>query len=85
MKIRYTEEQTAVIAKKDYLWEAIDESGMNITREATRPARRSLFDVDDKAKRLRKNKGETFHSVVAKPLYEAIRAQMDLLLTVVSC
>jgi hypothetical protein len=38
MKIRFTEEQTAVITMKSYLEEAIVESGINITRSMATPA-----------------------------------------------
>ena len=31
---------------KDYLQEIMDESGLNITHEAAKPAKENLFDVD---------------------------------------
>jgi hypothetical protein len=82
MNIRYTGSGTAVITMKDYLKEAIQESGMKITRIASSPANKTLFDVDDGADLLEKGEAEMFHSVVAKLLYVSIRARMDLLLAV---
>jgi Reverse transcriptase (RNA-dependent DNA polymerase) len=81
MNIRYTEERTAVVTMKQYLQEALDECGMEITREAATPARKNLFDVDAASKTLGQAESERFHHTVAKLLYVAIRARMDLLLT----
>ena len=82
MKILYTEEQTAKITMRQYLEEALAESNMNIDYEAATPARKTLFDVTDKTARLEKTEANIFHSVTAKLLYVAIRARMDILLTV---
>jgi len=82
MKIRYTDVGTAVVTMKEYLKEAIQESGMDITRVAATPARKNLFDVDEKSKTLGKLDSEVFHSVVAKLLYVSIRARMDILLAI---
>jgi len=67
---------------KDYTQECIDESGLSITREVTRPARGNLFDVDGKSPLLEGEEFETFQSIVAKLLYVAIRARLDMLLPV---
>lgn len=67
---------------KSYLEEAIDECGMDIKRIAATPATRRLFEVDLRAKASSKEQSETFHRVVAKLLYVAIRARSDILLPV---
>jgi hypothetical protein len=82
MNIRYTENKTATITMKEYLRESIDESELNITREAATPATKELFDVSDKATKLVGRRSERFHSVVQKLLYVALRARMDILLAV---
>jgi hypothetical protein len=82
MHIRYTEERTAEITMKDYLLEAIDECGLEITRIASTPAKRTLFKVSDRSERLDDKEGQQFHSVTAKLLYVALRARMDLLLPI---
>jgi Reverse transcriptase (RNA-dependent DNA polymerase) len=83
MHIKYNGDGTAEIRMKDYLVEAIQESGMDITGDAPTPATKSLFVVDDKSPLLGKGEAETFHSVAAKLLYVAIRARMDILLAVI--
>jgi hypothetical protein len=82
MNIRYTEQNTAVITMKDYLREAIEESGLNIVKPVSTPANRELFEVDESSERLNKTDAETFHSVAAKLLYVSIRARVDILLPV---
>jgi hypothetical protein len=82
MHIRYTEENTAVITMKDYLKEAITESGLDVSRPASTPATRTLFEVDDTSNLLGKREREMFHSVSAKLLYVSLRARVDLLLAI---
>ena len=82
MKIRYTNENTAVITMKDYLREAITESGLEISKSASTPANRTLFEVDETAEPLGKHESEAFHSVSAKLLYVSLRARVDLLLPI---
>jgi hypothetical protein len=76
------EQKTATISMKDYLTEAIDESGLAITKSATSPASKDLFNISAASPFLTKAEGIVFHSVVAKLLYVSIRARMDLLLAV---
>ena len=82
MKIRYTEERTAIITMKDYLKEAITGSGLDITKTASTPANGNLFKIDDKSPLLDSGRAEIFHSVVAKLLYVALRARVDILLPI---
>jgi hypothetical protein len=82
MRIRYTDENTAVITMKDYLEEAITESGLDISRPASTPANRTIFEVDDTSEPLSREESEAFHSVSAKLLYVSLRAQVDLLLAI---
>ena len=82
MKIVYTKNGTAEIIMRDYLEEAITESELDVTRSATTPARRNLFDINDNATPLKKKHADIFHSVVAKLLYVSIRARPDILLAV---
>jgi Reverse transcriptase (RNA-dependent DNA polymerase) len=82
MKVRYNGDRTATITMKDYLQEAIDESGLDIKKEVSTPAMRTLFDINDSALALNTQQSERFHSVVAKLLYVSLRARMDLLLAV---
>ncbi|KAI2505105.1 Reverse transcriptase (RNA-dependent DNA polymerase) [Fragilaria crotonensis] len=79
---RYTDENTAVITMKDYLEEAIAESGLDISRPASTPATRTLFEVDDTSEPLSREESEAFHSVSAKLLYVSLRARVDQLLAI---
>jgi hypothetical protein len=82
MNIKYTDRGTAIISMKDYLMEAIDESGLEIVHTAATPARRTLFEVNPRATPLKPDRFDTFRSVVMKLLYVALRARMDLLLAI---
>jgi hypothetical protein len=82
MKITYNrKKRTATVDMKDYLVEAITESGLAVTKTAMTPAAKDLFSVSAASPFLTKRQQEVFHSVVAKLLYVSIRARMDLLLT----
>ena len=82
MNIKYTKERTAVITMKEYLREAIAESGLEVTKSVVTPANRELFEVDEGATLLTKLETERFHSVTAKLLYVSLRARPDLLLPI---
>ena len=80
MRIRYVKTNgTAEIMMREYLEEAIAESGLEITRTAASPAKRDLFEVNDNACPLPKREAELFHGVTAKLLYVSLRARGDLL------
>jgi hypothetical protein len=83
MKIVYKDNGTAEITMRDYLEEAIVDSGLKVARTAATPAKRDLFETDKNAQVLNKRDAELFHSVAAKLLYVAIRARMDILLPVI--
>jgi hypothetical protein len=82
MSFVFTDDGKVRIIMKDYLTEAIEESGMKIERTTTTPAKKDLFDVDDAAAPLEKGEAQVFHSIVAKLLYISLRARMDILLPV---
>jgi hypothetical protein len=67
---------------RDYLEEAITESVLlDISKSASTPAKRTLFDVNEASDLLGKEQSEMFHSVSAKLLYVSTRARVDLLAT----
>ena len=82
MNLNFKSNRTVTIQMKDYLRESIDESGLNITHEAATPAKGNLFDVEINSTPLEGEEFEAFQSVVAKLLYVAIRARLDMLLPV---
>jgi hypothetical protein len=67
---------------KDYLREAIEESGLDIAKSVSSPANGNLFHVDNKSPLLEKHDNEVFHSVAAKLLYVFLRARVDILLAI---
>ena len=83
MNIRMKEDGTVGVKMTEYLREAIEDSGLDIKRTATTPARKDLFEIDEDSEALPTEEAERFHSVVAKLLYVAIRARMDILLAII--
>jgi len=65
---------TVTILMKEYLKEAIADSGMDASKVVPTPAKKDLFTVDDGSEQLDKRQGEIFHSIVAKLLYVSKRA-----------
>jgi hypothetical protein len=55
---------TVTILMKEYLKEAIADSGMD-SKVAPTPAKKDLFTVDNGSEQLDKRQGEFFHSIVA--------------------
>lgn len=82
MKFTINDNQTVSIRMKDYLVDAIQQSSLNVVKTAATPARKTLFDLDPLSPRLPKRLAEQFHSTVAKLLYVATRARIDLLLAI---
>jgi Reverse transcriptase (RNA-dependent DNA polymerase) len=66
MHITYTDQGTAEISMKEYLKEAILESGMDIKQTAATPVGKDMFVVDELAKPLGTDDADRFHRVVAK-------------------
>jgi hypothetical protein len=82
MHITYNDDGTASIGMKEYLEEAIEDFGERITRFTASPAKRDLFEIDEKSKALGEEKMGVFHSVVAKLLYVSKRGRLDIQLTI---
>jgi hypothetical protein len=67
---------------KDYIKEAIAHFGEDITRSATTPAKRNLFEIKENSLPLTDAVREIFHSVVAKLLYVSKRGRLDIQLPI---
>jgi hypothetical protein len=76
MNMDFHENGTASIKMKEYIKEAIRDSGEEITKTATSPARKNLFDIDKGSGALTDADSETFHSVLAKLLYVFKRGRL---------
>jgi hypothetical protein len=82
MHITYKDDGTADIKMREYLEEAIVDFGEPITRSATSPAKRDLFDIDEDSELLDDEQSDTFHRVVAKLLFVSKRARLDIQLPI---
>ena len=75
------ETSTARITMSSYLRESIEESGMNIVREAATPATHNLFEVGENSQPLQTKEADVFRRIICKLLYVGIRARADILTT----
>ena len=82
MVIDYSDPGVAHISMKSYLKEAIRDSQLGITRSATTPAQKNLFDVDSASTFLDPRNAILFRSIVCKLLYVARYGRPDLLTAV---
>jgi hypothetical protein len=76
MNIGFHNDGTASIVMKDYIKEAIAHFGEDITRSATTPAKRNLFEIKENSVPLTDANREISHSVVAKLLYVSKRGRL---------
>jgi hypothetical protein len=81
MRVRFSDNNKAGIHMGSYLEEAISESNLDLQREASTPATKTLFDIDHDSKPVSVSKSNVFHRAVAKNLYVATRARLDILPT----
>ena len=82
MDIDILENKKLKILMKGHIEEAINNFNEEITRTAPTPARKDLFEIDEKSERLSDSDAENFNSVVALLLFIAIRARVDILLAI---
>ena len=73
----HDDDGTITILMKEYLKEAIADSGMDASKAAPTPAKKDLFTVDDGSEQLDKRQGKISHSIVAKLFYVSKRARTD--------
>ena len=82
MDIDFIEKGKLKISMRNHLEEAIEVFGEDVTMGATTPATRSLFEVNENLTLLDPKKAELFHHIVAKLLFVARRARIDLQLPI---
>ena len=70
------------LTMKNYLEEAIQAFGEDVSAGAATPANRNLFVVNEDLPMLEDRQAESFHHIVAKLLYVAKRARIDLQLAI---
>jgi hypothetical protein len=82
MEIEYLENGTASIDMSEYLREGIQEFPEVINSSAATPARRDMYEIDEKSKLLDPKRSAIFHSIVAKNLYVSHRGRLDVQLPI---
>ena len=80
MNIKYLGDETVTIHMPSYISEAIEESGLDVTKKVSTPCANNLLYVDTSSPLLPTSKAKCFHSVVAKLIYVGTRARTDILL-----
>ena len=82
MNISFIGDNKLKLSMKSYLEEAIQAFGEDVSVGAVTPANRNLFVVNEDLPPLETERAEIFHHVVAKLLYVAKRARIDLQLAI---
>jgi len=85
MDFSLTDDKRICITMKEYVDECIEaflEAGGKLEGKANTPAKNGLFIVTDGENELDEKRSEYFHHIVAKLLYVAKRARLDIDLTV---
>ena len=82
MNISFMGDNKVKLTMRSYLEEAIQTFGEDVSAGAATPANRNLFVVNETLSLLETRKAEIFHHVVAKLLYVAKRARVDLQLAI---
>jgi hypothetical protein len=83
MVFEFRDNRTVQISMSDYLRDAMETLGLNITKSVSTPAKKALFDIDEASMKLTSDDLDKFHATVAKLLYVATHARADILLTVI--
>ena len=82
MNISFIGDNKVKLTMKSYLEEAIQAFGEDVSAGAVTPASRNLFVVNNDLPFLETERAEIFHHVVAKLLYVAKRARVDIQLAI---
>jgi hypothetical protein len=82
MDIEFLKNGRLKILMKGYIEEAIEDFGEDLSRSASSPASKGLFDINQDSPRLCQEKSDRFHSIVAKLLYVCLRSRLDTSLAV---
>ena len=82
MDICFKDNGTLNIGMRGYIDDAITEFAEDVSRSATTPAGRGIFEIDNNAKLLTNEKVDLFHKVVAKLLYVSHRGRPDIQLAI---
>ena len=82
MEIAFLDDGKLSIGMSDYVKNAIAAFQDDVSRSAVTPANKNIFEIDDEAPLLNKERSDRFHRVVAKLLYTSHRGRPDIQLAV---
>ena len=82
MDIEITKEQHLEITMIDYIKECMDVYGKGQLKDRRTPAGHDLFEIDKNSPSLDNESSELFYHIVAKLLYVAKGARLDIELTI---
>jgi hypothetical protein len=70
------------IDMEEYVKEAIEDFGEDVSKNVATPAKKDLFEIDEQSPKLDKKGADHFHSIVAKLLYISKRGRIDIQLAI---
>jgi hypothetical protein len=82
MEIKFLDEGKLSIGMTEYVKDAIEDFQDDVSRSAVTPANKNIFEINDTAPLLTKERSDRFHRVVAKLLYVSHRGRPDIQLAV---
>jgi hypothetical protein len=82
MEIKFLDDGKLSICMTEYVKDAIDDFQEDVSRSAVTPANKNIFEINDAAPLLDKERSDRFHRVVAKLLYVSHRGRPDIQLAV---
>jgi hypothetical protein len=82
MNIVFNDDGTVAIGMKQYIREAINDFGEDVSKCVTSPATKALFTIDSDSTLLQQTQKERFHRIVQKLLYLSHRGWPDIQLTI---
>ena len=82
MDLTFQDDGTVRIGMKEYIKESMEEFGEDVSKHASTPAKKDLFEIDERSPKLKNDKAELFHSITAKLMYVSHRGRIDAQLAI---
>ena len=83
MKITLQKDKTVMIVEmKEYIKDAIEDFAQDVSKHVATPAKKDLFEIDEKSPKLDKDEADHFHRIVVKLLYVSKRGRVDIQLAI---
>ena len=85
MKLVFDDNKGIKIDMKDYVRDMINDYPDELSGKSKTPANEKIFKVNEKIQKLKKEKAELFHTMVAKGLVLSKRSCPDIQMTIAFC